>query len=231
MRGQTIVADDIHHRCWDSDEDSDTCSDIGVKGESKILQDDTQSTHAATNSEDARSIESAQESLSADRGSGAQPNKFATMVCSICRDMTDDRLVCVTCPDHVVCFTCHCRFANQLWHGLDHEFVPLAGIAQSAAPLANDVPKEQELLDSIDFNALLALEPSLGSIHHNLGNCHPCHYAFSRVGCRYGKMCGLCHHPHKRNRGSKPRGMEKKMAQLPVDQLPQGYNFTCLGRP
>mmetsp|Transcript_65992 Transcript_65992/g.159506 ORF Transcript_65992/g.159506 Transcript_65992/m.159506 type:complete len:192 (+) Transcript_65992:92-667(+) len=43
--------------------------------------------------------------------------------------------------------------------------------------------------------------PSLGTIMHGLGTCHPCHYVFSKQGCRLGKRCGKCHYVHYRHKG------------------------------
>lgn len=46
--------------------------------------------------------------------------------------------------------------------------------------------------------------PSLGSIAHGFGTCQPCHYAYSKVGCRLDKKCGLCHYRHPKRRKRRP---------------------------
>jgi hypothetical protein len=158
-------------------------------------------------------------------------------MCSICRrSLVGDRLFCLRCPNHVLCGSCHDRFAASLWTKSEHDFVwlvPTSGIIPPVPPPPRPLyprtqknsrnwteagadfaaPPETKTIDfnatnMIDFNALLASEPSMGSIHHRLGHCHPCHYVHSKVGCRHGKMCGLCHYPHdRRKRGIKSKPM------------------------
>mmetsp|Transcript_55737 Transcript_55737/g.120448 ORF Transcript_55737/g.120448 Transcript_55737/m.120448 type:complete len:137 (+) Transcript_55737:130-540(+) len=59
---------------------------------------------------------------------------------------------------------------------------------QGGAPLGN-VSGDVLEVDSLPM-------PSLGSIAHAFGTCHACHYAHSKRGCHFGKMCGLCHYRH-----------------------------------
>mmetsp|Transcript_56763 Transcript_56763/g.122686 ORF Transcript_56763/g.122686 Transcript_56763/m.122686 type:complete len:216 (-) Transcript_56763:648-1295(-) len=69
--------------------------------------------------------------------------------------------------------------------------------ATSKAYMMSQPPSSVLVPDSI-------LLPSLGSIAHDCGTCHPCHYAHARPGCHIGKLCGLCHYPHPKFRQTHP---------------------------
>mmetsp|Transcript_40609 Transcript_40609/g.88770 ORF Transcript_40609/g.88770 Transcript_40609/m.88770 type:complete len:212 (-) Transcript_40609:101-736(-) len=69
--------------------------------------------------------------------------------------------------------------------------------ATASAYLTNQPPQNVLEVDCISL-------PSLGSVAHDCGTCHPCHYAHSTGGCRAGKLCGLCHYRHPRGRAALP---------------------------
>mmetsp|Transcript_3315 Transcript_3315/g.7838 ORF Transcript_3315/g.7838 Transcript_3315/m.7838 type:complete len:216 (-) Transcript_3315:29-676(-) len=69
--------------------------------------------------------------------------------------------------------------------------------AISSAYLTQQSPQSVLATESI-------LIPSLGSLAHSFGTCHPCHYAHTKRGCHAGKLCGLCHHHHVKERTGAP---------------------------
>lgn len=49
---------------------------------------------------------------------------------------------------------------------------------------------------------------SIGSLAHSEGNCKPCLFVCTKVGCQNGMECEFCHFPHKRK--NKPRPCKGK---------------------
>mmetsp|Transcript_136516 Transcript_136516/g.248207 ORF Transcript_136516/g.248207 Transcript_136516/m.248207 type:complete len:234 (-) Transcript_136516:74-775(-) len=47
--------------------------------------------------------------------------------------------------------------------------------------------------------------PSAGSVGHIAKKCRPCHYFFSRIGCKNGIACEHCHFQHARRRRARLR--------------------------
>jgi hypothetical protein len=62
--------------------------------------------------------------------------------------------------------------------------------------------------------------PSKGSASHAEGNCKPCSYVHTKLGCLNGQDCGFCHIPHStksRTRPCKAKRMQSKRLQGMID--------------
>mmetsp|Transcript_124479 Transcript_124479/g.195030 ORF Transcript_124479/g.195030 Transcript_124479/m.195030 type:complete len:238 (-) Transcript_124479:102-815(-) len=215
--------DDFFHKIWDSDysnssgassSNSDTQTSVAVNNVEDQISSSSPArvnfVRLAEIKEDTPSSSSLRPTCQPDRGSTGLNGQIAESatsivdgqhrICSICRGVLGNAYFsCTTCDGHIICPSCHGSFALDLWPSREHEFI---SSTSQVASSTNGSPLAASSLSSppsaIDYNALLADKPSLGSIHHASGNCHPCHYAHSRVGCHFGRLCGLCHYTHKR---------------------------------
>ena len=60
---------------------------------------------------------------------------------------------------------------------------------------------------------------SIGSQHHALGDCRPCLYMPSKIGCRSGKQCQFCHFPHPKKNRPRPCKMKRMQCKHLLSML------------
>eukprot|EP00931_Biecheleriopsis_adriatica_P001566 TRINITY_DN10195_c0_g1_i3.p1 TRINITY_DN10195_c0_g1~~TRINITY_DN10195_c0_g1_i3.p1 ORF type:complete len:241 (+),score=40.31 TRINITY_DN10195_c0_g1_i3:77-799(+) len=55
---------------------------------------------------------------------------------------------------------------------------------------------------------------SAGSLHHDEGQCKPCHFVSTKGGCSNGEACGFCHLAHPKSAKLKQRPCKSKRIML-----------------
>merc|ERR1719502_2236232 len=105
---------------------------------------------------------------------------------------------------------------------LQHQVVPL--------PEPLETEEEAERSDAEDVQGTW----SAGAVHHAQGQCRPCHYVNTKVGCVNGDACAFCHLAHPRRLRARPckskRSKCKRLAGMldtVLAQDPQQFQKTA----
>lgn len=72
----------------------------------------------------------------------------------------------------------------------------LPAMSVSSLPAHDDVNGQLTPTSSDDQSGLSTSSPSVGSMQHASGNCHPCIFFPKAQGCNYGWHCTFCHFDH-----------------------------------
>lgn len=95
------------------------------------------------------------------------------------------------------------------------------------ATFSNELPsearpwQEEQLAGFLDQDGS---EMSLGSQNHGFGQCRPCMFFHTQVGCQNGVKCEFCHFPHRRKDKPRPcKGKRDRYRKL-VGRLKEDMN-------
>lgn len=61
--------------------------------------------------------------------------------------------------------------------------------------------------------------PTVGSLGHASGDCQPCHFVHTRIGCKYLAACEYCHLEHPRKKRERPSRLQRRQCQSLADQV------------
>lgn len=61
--------------------------------------------------------------------------------------------------------------------------------------------------------------PTLGTVGHANGDCKPCFYIHTKVGCQYGAACMFCHGGHPKRKQERPQKFQREAFRLVVDRI------------
>lgn len=89
---------------------------------------------------------------------------------------------------------------------------------RAARRQAADAPQEggespSSVEDQEEFISKLSQFCSVGSALHAQGNCRPCHFVHTPLGCDTGANCEFCHLPHCKTGRTRPSKMKRKQQQ------------------
>merc|ERR1712048_609497 len=85
----------------------------------------------------------------------------------------------------------------------DTDYIPGRMLLQESEG-AKEVQESEQVIQTLSLSAALdeentptdvglLVQPSVGSVYHNIGLCRPCDFVYRNGGCRSGTACQFCH--------------------------------------
>jgi len=90
---------------------------------------------------------------------------------------------------------------------------------RSGAPSTEEGDESQSPVGQLAATVLPDGVPTIGTLGHATGNCKPCFFMHTRIGCQYGASCLFCHGGHPKRKQERPQKFQRAEYRRLVEEM------------